>query len=82
MLTDGTGVERNDVMRQLKLRGVTTRRGCMAIHLEPYFVKRYGVTSLPVSEMLEARSIAIPLFPSMTPDEQAHVVEAVWDVLR
>jgi len=81
VLTDAARITRDEAMQQLKRRGVTTRRGCMAVHLEPYVTKRYGRASLPVSERLEARSIAIPLFPTMTADEQAQVIEAVRDVV-
>jgi perosamine synthetase len=82
VLTDGARLSQPEVMLQLKARGVTTRRGCMAIHAEPYFVQRYGRMVLPVAEELAERSIALPLFASMTPDEQAHVIESVQDVLR
>jgi dTDP-4-amino-4,6-dideoxygalactose transaminase len=68
-------------MRELKGRGITSRRGCMAIHLEPYFVKRYGLERLPVSEMLSKRSIAIPLYPTMTDEEQTRVIDAVRAVI-
>lgn len=82
VLTDASPVNRADAMRILKEQGVTTRRGCMAVHLEPYIVKRFGLTRLPESERLAARSIAIPLFPTMTPEQQAHVIERVWDLLH
>jgi perosamine synthetase len=82
VLTDAAPCDRNTAMNLLKGRGVTTRRGCMAIHREPYFQQRYGNTALPVSERLERRSITLPLYPSMTADEQAQVIEAVRAVLR
>jgi dTDP-4-amino-4,6-dideoxygalactose transaminase len=44
-------------------------------------VKRYGRVSLPVSERLAARTITIPLYPTMTDDEQARVIEAVLEVV-
>ena len=69
-------------MRRLKAAGVTTRRGCGAVHLEPFFVKRYGLARLPVSERLAARSITLPLFPTMSNDEQQYVIEAVRKVLE
>ena len=76
-----TDIPRNTVMRELKRRGVTTRRGCMAVHKEPYVVRRFGYTPLPVAERLESRGICIPLYPSMEPGEQKQVVDAVWDIL-
>lgn len=82
VLTDAATLDRDSVMRELKTRGITSRRGCMAVHREPYFMKRFGQARLPVAERLEARSITLPLFPSMTASEQARVIEAVSDVLR
>ena len=82
VLTDASPMNRADAMRALKEQGITTRRGCMAVHLEPYIVRRFGLTRLPESERLAARSIAIPLFPTMTAEQQAYVVERVWDLLH
>lgn len=82
VLTDDAPVERDEAMRQLKQRGITTRRGCMAVHLEPYYLRKFGRSRLPVAERLEARSITLPLFPSLSLDEQSRVIEAVWEVLR
>jgi dTDP-4-amino-4,6-dideoxygalactose transaminase len=82
VLTDDSPLTREEAMRSLKARGVTTRRGCGAVHLEPFYVKRFGLARLPVSERLSARSIAIPLYPAMSEDEQAYVIEQVHQVLR
>jgi perosamine synthetase len=67
-------------MQVLLERGISTRRGCMAVHLEPYFVKRFGLARLPVAERLAARTIALPLYPSLTDDEQAYVIEQVSEL--
>lgn len=81
VLGDSVRRSRDDVMQSLLARGVTTRRGCMAVHLEPYFVKRYGLARLPVAERLAARSIALPLFPTMSEHQQTHVIEQVRTLL-
>ncbi len=82
VLTDLSPLNRTDAMRELKARGISTRRGCMAVHLEPYFVKRFGLTRLPVAERLAARSIALPLYPTMTAEQQSYVIDSVWELLR
>jgi dTDP-4-amino-4,6-dideoxygalactose transaminase len=82
VLTDASPVNRGDAMHRLKERGINTRRGCMAVHLEPYIIRRFGLTRLPESERLAARSIAIPLFPTMTAEQQAYVIERVWQLLH
>jgi len=82
VLTDDSPLTREEAMRSLKARGIATRRGCGAVHLEPFFVKRFGLARLPVSERLSARSIALPLFPSMSEDEQAYVIEHTRSILK
>jgi dTDP-4-amino-4,6-dideoxygalactose transaminase len=81
VLADRAPLDQRQAMRALKARGITTRRGCMAIHQEPYFVQRYGAMRLPESERLADGSITIPLYPTMTDDEQSRVVEAVRGML-
>jgi perosamine synthetase len=71
-------LSRNALLRHLADRGVSARRGIMAAHLEP----AYGARSrpdLPVTERLTARSLILPLFPTMTVAEQDRVVAALRD---
>jgi dTDP-4-amino-4,6-dideoxygalactose transaminase len=37
----------------------------------------FGEVALPVAERLTHRAIAIPLYPTMTDDEQAYVIQQV-----
>jgi dTDP-4-amino-4,6-dideoxygalactose transaminase len=82
VLTDAAPIAQRAFMARLKDAGVASRRGCMAIHREPYFVQRYGVLRLPVAERLAGRGVAIPLFPGMTSDEQDYVIERVIAALE
>jgi len=81
VLTDGSPLSRADAMAALKTRGISTRRGCMAVHLERYFVKRFGHVRLPVAERLAAQSITLPLFPTMPPEQQSQVIGSVCELL-
>jgi dTDP-4-amino-4,6-dideoxygalactose transaminase len=81
VLTEQASISQAEAMLRLKSRGVTTRRGCMAIHTEPYFVNRFGRTYLPVSEDLATRSIAIPLYPTMTEGDQEYVIEQIIETI-
>lgn len=68
---------RNDVMERMLALGVATRRGIMTIHEEPYYVNRFGHVSLPVTETATRDTLLLPLFASMTEDEQDRVIEAL-----
>ncbi|HLZ24033.1 MAG TPA: DegT/DnrJ/EryC1/StrS family aminotransferase [Ktedonobacterales bacterium] len=68
---------RNDVMERMLALGVATRRGIMAIHEEPYYASRFGRVALPVTEAATRETLLLPLFASMTEEEQDRVIEAL-----
>jgi dTDP-4-amino-4,6-dideoxygalactose transaminase len=71
-------VDRAEVMRKMAERGVATRRGVMATHLEkPY----RSDLSLPITEAKAKSTMLIPLFPSMGDAEQTLVIEALHAAL-
>jgi dTDP-4-amino-4,6-dideoxygalactose transaminase len=70
-------ISRDDLLRELTARRITCRRGIPPIHLEPLYLNRFGKVSLPISEDVGARSLFIPLYGSITHDDQARVIDAV-----
>jgi perosamine synthetase len=73
---------REEIMERMLAVGVATRRGVMAIHEEPYYVKRFGHISLPVTEAATRETLLLPLYMTMADAEQDRVVEALRDALR
>ena len=69
-------VSRDDMLLALAEAGVSARRGIMAAHLEPAYA-RHPHAPLPVTEMLTARSLILPLFHEMTEADQDVVVTAI-----
>lgn len=78
LLPDDFPVGRDDVLRAMLVAGVSCRRGIMAAHLEPAYADCAG--DLPVTERLTSRSLILPMFHTMTADEQDTVV-GVLDAL-
>jgi perosamine synthetase len=68
---------RDEVMARMLARNIATRRGVMAIHEEPYYVKHFGPVSLPVTEAATRDTILLPLFATMTEAEQDRVVDGL-----
>jgi dTDP-4-amino-4,6-dideoxygalactose transaminase len=64
-------------MERMLERGVATRRGVMAIHLEPYYVRHMGHITLPVTEAATRETLLLPLYATMTSPEQDAVVDAL-----
>jgi len=74
-LAPSAPISRNELMRRLLHEGVPTRRGVMAIHLEPAYA---GLdVDLPHTEMLTSETLMLPLFPGMTDEQQDYVIDCV-----
>ena len=68
---------RQEVMDRMLALGIATRRGVMAIHEEPYYVNTFGRVSLPVTEAATRETLLLPLYATMTEDEQDRVIDAL-----
>jgi dTDP-4-amino-4,6-dideoxygalactose transaminase len=80
-LTKDCPLEREDLMTRLLQRGIATRRGIMASHLEKTYTSRYGKVSLPVTEEVARTTMLIPLYATMAEDEQTYVIDALREEL-
>ncbi len=67
-------------MERLAQRGISTRRGIMAAHLEPAWA-HLSPGNLPQTERLTRDSIILPIYHGMTEGEQDRVIEAMRDEL-
>jgi dTDP-4-amino-4,6-dideoxygalactose transaminase len=80
-LTSDARVGRDALMEALLRRGIATRRGVMASHLEKAYLDRVGRVSLPVTEEAARATMDIPLYAAMTEDEQGYVIDALREEL-
>ncbi len=78
-ILNNSPVSRNELMQRLLEKGISTRRGIMAIHREPCY-SEYNV-KLPNTERITANTIILPLYPLMTDKEIQHVIDGVSDIL-
>ncbi len=74
-------LEREELMTRLLRRGIATRRGVMAAHLEKAYTDRIGRTGLPVTEEATRTTLVIPLYATMSEDEQGYVIDALREEL-
>ncbi|MFG3346327.1 aminotransferase class I/II-fold pyridoxal phosphate-dependent enzyme [Streptomyces sp. NPDC048018] len=64
---------RDELLATLAEAGVSARRGIMASHLEPAYAG-HPAAALPVTERISRDSLILPLFHTMTEEQQDHVV--------
>ena len=65
------------VMQSMLDAGVSTRRGIMCSHLEPAYADQPQSYELQHSAQAQQRCVLLPLFPSMTRNEQSLVAVAL-----
>jgi perosamine synthetase len=72
-------IDRARVMEALRAEGVATAEYVPCIHLQPYMRERFGFGEglCPVAEEAAARTLALPFYTELEPDDQERVVEVL-----
>jgi UDP-4-amino-4,6-dideoxy-N-acetyl-beta-L-altrosamine transaminase len=76
------GKSRAAVINALRGQGIGTQVHYIPLHQQPYYVARYGASSLPGAERYYAQTLSLPLYPQLTDAEQDRVVAVLKDQLR
>jgi perosamine synthetase len=79
-LLDSCPIDRDTLMSELLDRGIATRRGIMAIHLEPCY-RRRSKTLLPDTERITMKTLLLPLYPTIRSEEQEFVIDSVREIV-
>jgi dTDP-4-amino-4,6-dideoxygalactose transaminase len=75
-------ITRDQLMQELLDRGVSSRRGIMAIHREsPYRNEKWDLR-LPITNLVTDTCVILPLFFDMTDAEQDYVIECLEQISR
>jgi perosamine synthetase len=77
------GSDREAVTERLAAEGIEAGHYVPCVHLQPYMRERYGFSEglCPVAEDAASRTLALPFFTGIEPDDQARVVEALRNAL-
>lgn len=76
-LTSEAPISRDELMQRLLDRGVSSRRGIMAIHHEKPFLDANWSSRLPVTSLITDTALVLPLFHEMTIEEQEFVIDSL-----
>lgn len=70
---------RDEIMERLYLKGIDTRTGTIAVHLQDYYAKKYNIDadSFFISKDCHLYSLAIPLHNRMSAGDYKYVVSAL-----
>jgi dTDP-4-amino-4,6-dideoxygalactose transaminase len=77
-------INRNRFVELLRERGVGTSVHCIPLHTMAFYQNRYGYRAgdFPVSEEVFSRCLSLPIFPAMSDDDFAYVIETVLALSR
>lgn len=78
---EAAGVCRAAVMERLKAHGIGSQVHYIPVHRQPVHAQRHPGLSLPGAERYYARTLSLPLFPSMSDADPARVADALKDAL-
>ena len=81
VLDDSVKKSKEQVMEELKEKGIDTRSFFVPLHKQPYLQKMLGSESYPVAEWLGERGLYLPSSSSLTEEDVKQVCEAVKEVL-
>jgi perosamine synthetase len=75
---------RNEIIEDLRARGVATSVHFIPLHLHPVYQQAFGCRSgqFPAAEAAFERAVSLPIYPRMSDDDIAYVIEAVQNTLK
>lgn len=76
--------QRNELMMKLEEKGIATRQGTHAPVILGYYAEKYGLQpeQFPAAYLADRLSLALPLYPQMTEDEQQFVYQNLLEALH
>lgn len=81
-VTGSAGVDRTALYDSLKAAGIGANVHYIPVHLHPYYRRLgFGPGDFPVAERYYSEAITLPLYPSMSDEQQDHVVRAITEAL-
>lgn len=76
-------LDRLTVFNRLRARGLGVNVHYIPVHLQPYYARTYGFQpgDFPLAEAYYARALSLPLFPRMTDEDVATVIQTVCEAV-
>ena len=72
-------ITKSDFFKKVKKSGINLQVHYIPVHLQPFYQRNYGFKpgDFPVAEKYYAREVSIPIYPDLSGNDQARVIDAV-----
>jgi len=76
--------QRNEIIVKLRARGIGCNIYFPPIHLQPFYVEKFGYKEgdFPVTEAVSSRTIAIPFYNKLSKDEVKYVSDNLAEIIK
>ncbi|MBI5144901.1 MAG: DegT/DnrJ/EryC1/StrS family aminotransferase [Candidatus Omnitrophica bacterium] len=76
--------DRDDVIKQLKAKGIECSAYFPTIHLQPFYKKEFGYKrgDFPVAESISARTIALPFYNNLKEGQIDYISKSLLKILK
>lgn len=76
--------DRDRILEELRVRGIGCSNYFTPIHLQPFYVEKFGYKKgdFPVTEHVSERTIALPFYNNLTDGKIDYVVENLMDTIN
>jgi len=76
--------DRDEIINQMKQRGIDCRNYFPPIHLEPFYVEMFGYKSgdFPVTERISDLTIALPFYNNLTERQVGYICDSLKEVIQ
>jgi dTDP-4-amino-4,6-dideoxygalactose transaminase len=83
VLVDRLGIDRGEIISQLRERNITTSVHWLPLHMHPYYREADGYSpgDYPNAAAVYPGLITLPLFPGMTDDQVVHVASSLKSII-
>ncbi len=77
------GIDRRRVFECLHSKGIGTQVHYIPVHTQPYYQNTFGNKwgDFPISEDYYKRTLSLPLYPGLNPEDQEYIVDSLKEVL-
>ena len=69
--------KRKELYNHLKSFNINTQVHYVPVHKMPYYEKKYGRQVFTISEKFYSKCLSLPIYPSLSNEEQEYVIEKV-----